>query len=561
MVELPNHRVEAQLGVGSTATVYRATDASGRVVAVKLFRLDYRRVWMREVSVALTLDHPHLLTALDVVHLSSGRCAIVYPLMVGSVGDQLSAGRTFNAHDVRVLLRDLLEGLAALHDAGLVHGDIKPDNVLVNSSGRYLVGDLGLCTTPGKLTSVGGEGTPAYVAPERIYDEAVPSSDLYSVGVMAWELLVGELPFEGAPADVFRAHLQQVPHFEALAQSTLRPLIEQLLDKDPNTRVASARVALDILNRVSDATPGVAERLVHIKPLTQEPSAPPLGCPTDLERVFAVDVRESVASVLPRSVGRRPVLAIDHGTHFELRTSEGLTTRSLVPHAGTWGPAGSDGVVFASGGALWWLGAARGERRRLVAGCGRPLAACAGPEGTRWLWADRRRQVLGVADDRQVTVPVAHGAFQPHVALLEQGWVHADGPAHDLLTRRDEAGRVVDTLRVDGVVMWLGARRNRIVAVVARIDRPGWTVWSWAEDPPEVFRPPADTRRIAAAGDFAVWIDADDRAVGVWPGQAPTTLGSVGPDIESLAVSEDRRFLATLGSGPLGREAVLWRLS
>src|SRR5258708_14166587 len=138
-------------------------------------------------------------------------------------------------------------GLAAAHAAGLVHRDIKPANLLAAPGGIVKITDFGIASVAGSLplTQAGAvRGTAGYLAPERVAGEqATPASDLYSLGVVAWECLAGAPPFTGTPLEVAYAHAQRaLPPLPGSVPAGVAALIAQLTAKDPAARPPSAAV-------------------------------------------------------------------------------------------------------------------------------------------------------------------------------------------------------------------------------------------------------------------------------------------------------------------------------
>ena len=201
--------VERKLGAGGMATVYLAEDLKHhRKVAVKVLRPDLAAAlggerFTREIEVAAQLQHPHILPLLDSGE-AQGFLYYVMPYVDGeSLRERLTARGELPVHDAVRLLSEIVDALSHAHGRGVVHRDIKPDNVML--SGRHaLVMDFGVAkavseaTGRQQLTTAGvALGTPAYMAPEQAtadphLDHRV---DIYAVGVLAYELLAGRPPF------------------------------------------------------------------------------------------------------------------------------------------------------------------------------------------------------------------------------------------------------------------------------------------------------------------------------------------------------------------------------
>jgi serine/threonine-protein kinase len=264
------YRIERELGSGGMATVYLAQDLKHeRQVAVKVLRPELANVvgadrFLNEIKVTAGLQHPHILA----LHDSGDADSFLYyvmPYVEGeSLRDRLSRESVLAVTEAIEILREIADGLAYAHERGIVHRDIKPDNVLI--SGRHaLLADLGISkavsdtTGSRKLTTVGVVlGTPEYMAPEQA--AADPNidhrADIYAFGVVAYEMLAGFTPFEGKTAqEVLAAHLIDVPkpiiEHRAGLPDRLSRLVMTCLEKDPAQRWQSAEKLVQELGAVA----------------------------------------------------------------------------------------------------------------------------------------------------------------------------------------------------------------------------------------------------------------------------------------------------------------------
>jgi serine/threonine-protein kinase len=257
--------------------VYLARDIRHeRNVAIKVFRPDLAQTlgverFTREIRTAANLNHPHILTVLD----SGTADGLLYYVMPFAEGESLRArvareGGLPIADAVRIL-REVADALAAAHAAGVVHRDIKPDNVLL--TGRHaLVADFGVAkaisesTGRNTVTTLGvALGTPAYMAPEQAAaDPHVDHrADIYALGVMGYEMLVGEPPFVRRTAqEVLAAHLTETPPTVSSRRQSVPPsldaLIAKCLAKQPGDRFQSALEVEAALEGVMTPTAGIS---------------------------------------------------------------------------------------------------------------------------------------------------------------------------------------------------------------------------------------------------------------------------------------------------------------
>lgn len=265
------------IGQGSMARVYAAKDLSTQSdVAVKILSRKYaeseseRRRFFQEARAALAIDHENVVKVLDVGRRIDGRPFIVIEYLHGeSLGECLRRRKLLDLATALPILRYAALGLSAVHEAGIVHRDVKPDNIFLVGepdapTGVRLV-DFGLAKLHahvGKTPTVGTTlGTAAYMAPEQVLSEAVDArADIYSIGVVMYKALTGHLPFESKQDLDMLAHqvLLQAPPPSWLLEG-LDPradaIVMRAIRKNPDNRYPTmADFALDI-ERLMDGEP------------------------------------------------------------------------------------------------------------------------------------------------------------------------------------------------------------------------------------------------------------------------------------------------------------------
>lgn len=234
------------VGAGALGEVFRARDRlTEREVALKRV---HRRFWLdateaqvalaHEFSVLASLRHPHVISVLDYGFESSGRP--FYTMTYLERAEDIRAAATGRSPEAVVeLIFQVLQALAYLHRQGLLHRDLKPSNILVRDD-HVTVLDFNLASTPDHMVE---GGTPHYMAPE-ILDGASPTtaSDLYAVGVIAYEMLAGQLPFKGRTvASVLASTMAGDPTLEPLGVGErMRTIVRRLLSRDPGDRFGDA---------------------------------------------------------------------------------------------------------------------------------------------------------------------------------------------------------------------------------------------------------------------------------------------------------------------------------
>jgi serine/threonine protein kinase len=256
--ELGDYRIEGIVGCGRTGIVYLATDSrTGRAVALKVLREDvsidpiYRERFRREGSLLAALRHPHIIPIYGMGEID-GDLYIATRLVSGTLKNVILAGPLGVDVAMRIITA-VGEAVDAAHNAGVVHRDVKPANVLLDPGPKVFLGDFGLARDPdGAALTLPGQvlGTLDYMAPEHLEAEGVGApADIYALTCLAVETLTGEVPFVRATdAAVMYAHVMEEPP----SVSARRPDIPAALDdviaagmaKDPDDRPPTARALL-----------------------------------------------------------------------------------------------------------------------------------------------------------------------------------------------------------------------------------------------------------------------------------------------------------------------------
>src|SRR5438132_1302143 len=272
--KLGNYRILEKIGAGGQGTVYKATDTKlGRAVVIKVLPPELTvkeanlKRFEREARLASALDHPNICTIFDLNEIG-GVNFIAMQLVEGKNVRELVNGRPLDLRSALSITIQVADALAAAHGRGIIHRDIKAGNVMVSPTGQVKILDFGLAKLMDAddlggihhtdLTEVGiPYGTATYAAPEQARGERVDArADIFSTGVLLYEMLTGTWPFQGKTSvDVRHAVLHQDPvPLDQARPSPAPPRLQEILDramqKEPRDRYQKIDELRDELRRV-----------------------------------------------------------------------------------------------------------------------------------------------------------------------------------------------------------------------------------------------------------------------------------------------------------------------
>ena len=338
MTQAERFTLLAERGRGAMGVVWRAKDAeTGSIVALKLLRELYAEEpdalerFAREVELARRVDAANVVAVLGF----GARDGVPYLVMEyvdgPSLRERLREHGPYTWPEAKVLLAGLAAGLAAVHAAGIVHRDIKPSNILLTPEGSPKLSDFGIARGL-DLTRVTGTstmlGTPTYLPPEGYRDSR---SDLYSLGVVAYELLAGSPPFEGHTyQDIILAHVRTQPDLSKLPVEA-RPLVGALLAKDPARRPASAS---EVVARLAGEAGAAVSASRHGPALVRRRTLAGLGALGLAMALVAAIIGYGAAGATPPPSGSASLVALGASAAVTATGSDTASVKSsLAPTA------------------------------------------------------------------------------------------------------------------------------------------------------------------------------------------------------------------------------------
>ncbi len=259
--KIGNYCIIRQLGTGGAGSVYLAEGVYG-TVAIKVFHQwtpELEQEFLKEGQTACKINHPNVVNCLDArVEQGTKRCYLVMEYVDGGTAmDILTRGEKLDWEWACYIALSVAQALDAAAQYNIVHRDMKPENIMILSSGIVKLADLGIAWRAGEKNTGRIQGTPAYIAPEQIRKNAVIDCrcDIYSLGATLYHLLTGELPF---PADNLHDALDKALHAPPPDPRTVRPdiprpvaeLVMKMMAKNPAARPQSAAKLVNILSRI-----------------------------------------------------------------------------------------------------------------------------------------------------------------------------------------------------------------------------------------------------------------------------------------------------------------------
>lgn len=277
--QIPGYKILGKLGAGAMAIVYKARQISlDRTVAIKILprrfseNPDYVKRFYKEGKAAAKLNHNNIVGAYDVGEAGGYHYFVMEYVEGKTLYEDLAKGKIFTEQEAVAIIMQVASALAHAHAKGLIHRDVKPKNIMINSAGIVKLADLGLARDAADVELAKSEagkafGTPYYISPEQIRGEIDIDGrcDIYSLGATFYHMVTGRVPFEATtPAEVMRKHLKEpiIPpdHINTALSAGCSEVIEMMLEKNKHDRYASAEELMTDLEAVRKGEPPLAAR-------------------------------------------------------------------------------------------------------------------------------------------------------------------------------------------------------------------------------------------------------------------------------------------------------------
>ncbi|QXI38776.1 serine/threonine-protein kinase [Pseudomonas xantholysinigenes] len=314
-MQIPGFDIDHELGQGAMASVYLATQRSlERKVALKIMAASlaadptFCERFLREGRTLARLAHPNIATIHDIGNVGELYYMAMEYLPSGTLKERIAEGLT--PEQGLAYVRQIAQALGYAHAQGLVHRDVKPANILFRADGTAVLSDFGIAKSLDdrtQFTQAGfAVGTPSYMSPEQARGMEIDGrADLYALGVVLYEILVGKLPYNGTDAlSTALAHLTEPLPELPIEHGRYQDILRGLLAKDPNERFADAAALLAALDRLTVQAPLDERDSTVLRPLVVPPPLAPQPVSIEIPQVVAEPVPRPAPKPQPAPVAK-----------------------------------------------------------------------------------------------------------------------------------------------------------------------------------------------------------------------------------------------------------------
>ena len=509
---------------------------TGERVLLKLYQPQHQGAYRREAAVVLALSHPSIVHCLETFYLSSGEACLVYEYLPLGTLDHFMTHRLISRQELLWLLADVLSGLVFLHESGFVHCDLKPENILMRydaSTNRIqaVIADLG-AATPIKEARSGKQktGSPAYTAPERLYEGFSLNSDLYSVGIIAFQLYTGQLPFMGSVQDIYRAHLTQTPALSEIHDVKIRHLIAMFLEKNPQHRIASASQALDIVQSmllISTNNPSEAR--------VETTAANSTNHPITIKKIYSSHVEHEPDQLIV--FGCAPYIGIARGHAMQILDISGHRQGPIQLSNGTFWPQADGSIIFPTGSVLQHHYPNSLTHNLDISGKD-IKALCVQHKYIAFM--DGRQLFIYHRDGSlSANISMRHYALDPVLCEHPQGgFLASTGMANHELHWVGIDGNCINIWNLGGPILAITGKEEAILVACVALDEPSIIqFWCLSDNTKTGFRESVNNGSILAANGYLLWLRHNGDMVTMNTTMRPHVLGQLPTDARLKSVS------------------------
>lgn len=549
------YQLEELFYESQNSRIYKAWDEEAQQsVALKCFPPERHDAYLREMSAAFGIRHPNINQCLDTLYLEDEKrpCMVYEFIEGGNLRAYLRQRVALPSEEVFRCLQDILKALRYIHNQGFIHCDLKPENILLrklpDGKIQYILSDLGAAASIREAhAGTHTMSSPAYAAPERLYERFSPSSDLYSLGVIAYEILTGHRPFVGSTQEIARAHLSELPDFARISHPYLREFIARLMDKEPHQR-SDAEQALHSLRQLQNgASLDAAATLnstLQVPPM--EYSRRDIQTP-ELNSILQAQLDYRLDRLLVFNLRDCPLLGLGHDNNLALQTEPDKQPLYLLTNAHPLKMQTAHCLLYAGRSSVFMLDLAEREHHCLHQDCHDLTAFDARDDYLLWctqesghLYQRQRDQEVSYRNPNYLMRPVLH--------LLDEGnFASSEGYMNQNLVIRDAQTQLLQRWILDGPIVQCQSDGDQLLVLTMGMNEAShYSLWALGPgDSSDRIRLPETLVQYCATGRQLFWVTAMGELYCCKANLRPSFIGWLPPErIDLLSISLDHRFIA-----------------
>ncbi len=553
-----DYSVKSILHEGVHSTLFLCNDFSNdSEVVIKQFNSEGKSGYLREMASAFGLVHPNLAHCLDTFYSGNGQACMVYEYISGGNLQQcLKDKGSFDLRSTINCLRDILQALIHLHNLDRVHCDIKPENIFLRPTNdgdhEYVLGDLGAaCFIREAREGRHSTGSPAYIAPERLYDRFSYNSDLYSLGILAFELCTGFRPFNGSVEDVSRAHLSITPPISEIPNSMLADFIESLLEKDPSKRIQNPEMALSLLNMQHKSQSIEALNSIELDRSTDislKSSRP--GLIVNLAESWQVKLRltEQPQRYINLHSQGRPLLGLAYQNHIQLIDPQ-LSERPIktLLNSGSAQVVGPSQILYSTPSRIIHYEINHQRSTPIKTDCSGLIGFYS--ESERLYWRNKNaRYYCDLRNNSEYCFHKAGYFLKSQASILVDGtFFTSDGPTNQQITWRSQDAEPLKTWNLDGPILAMTHQESTLIAVTMDHVEKQYAIWQIEPDCESIKRLLLkDVKLFSVAFGNVFWLNNDSSLYQYDTRNKTSVFINTLPATDMFGFTADHRYLFAL---------------
>jgi serine/threonine protein kinase len=532
-------------------------EKEGNKVIIKCFKNNSKSAYLREISAVYDMRHQYLVRCLNTFRRKDGISCLVYEYMPdGTLADLLEAKEKVGIEFIFRCLNDILRALIYLHAQSRIHCDIKPANIFLrknaNGSIDFVLGDLGAaCFLREAQEGNHVVGTPAYIAPERIRNQFYYNSDLYSLGVVAFELYTGYRPFMGTVEEITQANLTEIPSLEDIEYQPLRDLIDHLLVKSPQKRIETASVAYSYLSKLQSQQESIGSKTEHLANQAFKSSlCSPYGSLPVFEFPLNVSSENSILAIQCLHTIDRILIALTYSSYTDIIDPRypNEIVKTLM-HTNFIQVTGAASIAYSTPTRIQQFDFNSGKSKTLIEKINNPKKFYFNNNKLVFV-DDFNVSYIDLADNCGFSFRSSNYLFNPIVSLYANGSLClSEGMVNEKLVKRDKTGALILEWQMNGPITAMTNCVDEFIlgASLSINDQNLYSIWCLRENGQTADKILTEKIKQISCTDNAIyWLTQDGDLVSCCHELENNLIRKCAPNTAKFAISRDELYYCTL---------------